>query len=77
MDEIDMMDGLTDTVTHLRIVHEGNAWFLDGADESGAYTRMCWTYDTWEEARDNLADFVKIAEESDGVTFAWRKGGEG
>lgn len=64
-------DCYTTTPTRLRIWSDGGEWFLDGADDRGAFTEGCWSYDTHAAAVAALAEFVD-ARRLDGVTWQWR-----
>lgn len=45
-------------ITRLRIVKEDGEWFLDGTDGRGNYSTTCWSYDTFEDAWADVADFA-------------------
>lgn len=63
-----------DVVTHLRIFQEADgAWSLDGFNENtGEYSAIVWTYDTFAEAVAQLKNFPARLE-ADGVRIEWRK----
>ena len=56
-------------ITRLRIVKEDGEWFLDGTDGRGNYSTMCWSYDTFEDAWADVAEFA--------TTFPALASGEG
>lgn len=43
-------------ITHIRIYKE-DEWTMDGADDNGNYSGSCWTYDSWQDAMNDLSDF--------------------
>jgi hypothetical protein len=65
--------GYATTITHLLIVHESGQWFLDGRNEYDEYTEACWTYDSWDEAKADIPDFIRALTNDYGVTIKWRK----
>ena len=53
-------DDYADVTTHYRIWKDDGEWFLDAVDDSsGRYSEMCWSYDSWQEAIDDLPTFRK------------------
>lgn len=64
-------DYLTAEPTHLRIFKDDDEWFIDGADDQGRYTGVCWSYDTFDEAVANLSDFFAM---NDTLTWSFRPG---
>lgn len=64
-------DAYTDEPTHVRIFSDGNEYFVDGADDEGNYTEMCWSFDSFAEAIEEMADFVKLSTEA-GAKWKWR-----
>ena len=64
-------DEYTTKPTHLRIFSDAAyrddgflevEWFIDGRDDNGKYTEMCWSYDSFEEAVSALSEFTTFYE---------------
>lgn len=73
------MSFYTKEPTHLRIFSDSRVndnpsreWFVDGANDVGNYTEMCWSYDSFEDAVNDLADFVNTSTTAGGVAWKWR-----
>ena len=47
-----------DEVTRVRVFWEDTQWSVDGVDDQGGYTEACWSFDSINEAKDAVADFV-------------------
>lgn len=67
-----LLDDYTTTPTHLRIFSDGAEWFLDAVDDQGRFTEACWSYDSFQDAVNDLASFVELQTTYAGVTFQWR-----
>lgn len=65
-------DPYTTRPTHLRMWCDDGEWFIDGLDEDGRFTEMCWSFDTFAEALASLPEFPLFAA-MDKVTWDWRK----
>lgn len=57
--------------THVRLFSDGREWFLDGANDEGGYTEVCYRFDTFNEARDAMPHFVMSCQDC-GITFHWQ-----
>lgn len=71
--------GYTDRPTHVRLFsdeigHVGDEplleWNIDGADNAGRFTEMCWTFGTFSDAAAALSDFV-VEATTRGVVWDW------
>lgn len=67
-----MNDTYTTTPTHLRLWADvwvnadtrepvGTEWYIDGADDEGNFTEMCWSFDTYAEALMCLSEFYEFS----------------
>lgn len=70
-----MNDTYTTTPTHLRLWADVGLftpatrgeptvyveWFIDGADDEGNFTEMCWSFDTYAEALECLSEFYEFS----------------